>query len=201
MDGEATAIRHPMARSRSLTTEILGYMPIGRPLLQSSARCSAYIEDKGGDGYNGPVAELRRWQNGEDLGREKNAYYEKMDKLIEGFIAENAAPNGEIYRGIRVSDKDLKRYSKIGVEFDQRGTSSWSSDKQDASMFATRMDIPQPNNVLFVIRNSTRAADVSLLNSSEMELWQSKGQRFRTTDYKVDTFRSAKRHVIYLEEI
>ena len=161
----------------------------------------SYIEDKGGDGHNGPVAELRRWQNGEDLGKEKNAYYEKMDDLIEGFIVENAAPNGEIYRGIRISDKDLKRYSKIGAEFDQKGTSSWSKDKFDASYFSMRNDIAQPNNVLFVIRNSRKAADVSVLNSSEMELWQSKSQMFRTVGYEVDTFMSTKQHVIYLEEV
>lgn len=161
----------------------------------------SYIEDKGGDGHNGPVAELRRWQNGEDLGKEKNAYYEKMDDLIEGFIVENAAPNGEIYRGIRISDKDLKRYSKIGAEFDQKGTSSWSSDKTDAQFFATRNDIGQPNSVLFVIKNSTKAADVSMLNSSEMELWQSKKQRFRTIETETSTFNGAKVNVIYLKEI
>lgn len=162
---------------------------------------TAYIEDKDGDGYNGPVAELRSWQNGENLGAEKNAYYKEMDSIIEGFIAEYAAPNGEIYRGIRVSDKDLKRYSKIGAEFDQKGTSSWSSDRYDASLFSVRNDIAQPNNVLFVIRNSTKAADVSLLNSSEMELWQSKKQRYKTVGYEQGTFNGAKQHVIWVEEI
>lgn len=160
-----------------------------------------YIEDKGGDGYNGPVAELRRWQNGEDLGAEKNAYYEKMDSLIEGYISENAGSNGEIYRGIRVSNKDLKRYSKIGAEFDQKGTSSWSKDEYDALSFAVRNDIGQPNNVLFVIQNSTRSADVSSLNSSDEELWQSKKQRFRTVGHETSTFMSTKIHKIYLEEV
>lgn len=161
----------------------------------------AYIEDKGGDGHNGPVAELRRWQNGEDLGKEKNAHYKKMDELIEGYIADNAAPNGEIYRGVRISDKDLRRYSKIGAEFDQKGTSSWSRQEAEASYFSMRNDIAQPNNVLFVIRDSSKAADVSMLNSSELELWESKGQRFKTVGYEVDTFMSTKRHVIYVEEI
>lgn len=79
--------------------------------------------------------------------------------------------------------------------------SRWGCSEIISRIFAVRNDNMQPDNVLFVIKNSTKSADVTALNSSEVEFWQSKKQKFRTVGHEADAFQGAKIHKIYLEEV
>lgn len=139
---------------------------------------------------NGEVELVRRVQQGEYIGVDQEKYM-KMSKEIEAFIARNHTENDILYRGVKLTDSELKKY-RAGFVFDQFGTSSWSPFDGVALEFVNRKDIPGIP-VMFRAIDVTRAANIeslSLLN--EAEWLYSKDQKFRVIQ---DPYR------VYIREI
>lgn len=112
-------------------------------------------------------------------------------EIIEQYIKDSPKVKKTIYRGVHdLSDEDFKRYTKVGNEIDQRGTSSWSTDRGVAM---GNVHGSNNNNLLFIQQgsnNARRLTDAYTGTSSEKEVIMSSkaSQRVvRTEDGKFYT--------------
>ncbi len=120
---------------------------------------------------------IRRASNGE---RPNNSIWSVTEnqvvksEIIEQYIKDNPKINKTIYRGVGdLSDEDFKKLTTIGNEIDQKGTSSWSTDKGTAVGRTTGK-----NGVLFVQEGSNNARKLA--------------DAFTTTDIEAEVIMSVK---------
>lgn len=141
---------------------------------KTQAAIDAYVEDA-----NGEVGLVRAVQQGKNVGAEQEKYKE-MGDIIERMIAEKKQEYDTIYRGIKTSQSEIKKYVE-GYVFDQKGTSSWSGADGKALEYAFRNDI-KGLPVMFVSYGGRNAASIGKLSSLNEDEWlHSKKQKFRVT--------------------
>lgn len=100
-------------------------------------------------------------------------YYEKA-KVIDDYIENSPKYEGSIYRGLSLDDDTISQFEK-GATFKENGNlSSWTSEKDVASMFAEgRSEELGKNPVIFETSNhphSTPTAHLSIYGSEENEV-------------------------------
>lgn len=113
-------------------------------------------------GSSGPIRAASRGDVGDPQ-------YSDYARELEGFISLSDGYSRVMYRGICVDDKVL-RSLKVGATIDQQGISSWSKHLATADNFAYEGDGRATNSVIFRMKGSSRARDVSAYNRSEMEV-------------------------------
>lgn len=100
-----------------------------------------------------------------------------MDEYLEGYIEK--APQwdgGEIYRGVSMSDAELRQL-KVGTQINQGGTSSWSSDKDLAKYFSSHAkDDVRTNKIVYVLEKTDKATSITHISqyANEREVLVSK---------------------------
>lgn len=123
-----------------------------------------------------PFSELSDWCGNyyydireASAGNSKDAENMRRASKLESYIAENPGFSGTLYRGIGVDRKTLDNL-KVGATIDQKGISSWSRHLDTADNFAYSGTGNATNPVIFRMRGSSQARDISSYNKHEAEV-------------------------------
>lgn len=143
------------------------------------------------------VKAIREYQQGKNIHNKDQVA--KQEQALEQYIEKAPKWNGgETFRGVKLTDDDLKRYT-IGSERDMLGTSSWSSSEDVAKEFSDDGPFSERKRVIFhsnTQKNGTSVRHLSPL-AYEDEVLVSKRSKYRVTKIEKD---SGIYH-IYMEEI
>ena len=143
---------------------------------------------------------IRQYQRGESTADDKKCG--EISERLEGYI--KVAPKwdaGETYRGIGLSDEDLKKFT-VGSVHDMKGTSSWSSEEEIARKFGDNYAKDLGNYVIFHSGTQRKGTSIRHLSpypgeGGENEVLVSKDSKYTVLKRDID---KAGRIHLFLEE-
>lgn len=143
------------------------------------------------------VRAIREYQQGK---RVPDKYQvAKQEQALEQYIEKAPKWNGgETFRGVKLSNEDLEKYT-IDSEHDMLGTSSWSSSEDVAKEFAGQGKLMGINSVVFHSNTQKNGTSVRHLSPLEYEdeVLVSKKSKYKVT--KIE--KKGGLHHIYMEEV
>lgn len=110
-------------------------------------------------------------------------------KLIDKALSKARPYNGEIYRGIHLSDSEYASWSKAlqkGATMDMKGISSWSSKTNVAESFARKGSL-SGQSIIFKVKSTNKAVPVQHLShfgSGEAEVLAPSTVKYAISSYK-----------------
>ena len=139
----------------------------------------------------------------DEIRKDESEYAKEANRSIDVLLENSPSYNGSIYRGISVTKKELNqyiRYSKKGIPFDQKGLSSWSSEKKIADSFI-RLDEDRNCGIMFIkegvgFTNSTSIKHMSAF-TEENEVLVHRKTKMKITKY----YKQGKTHFFTVEEV
>lgn len=139
----------------------------------------------------------------DEIRKDESEYAKEANRSIDVLLENSPSYNGSIYRGISVTKKELNqyiRYSKKGIPFDQKGLSSWSSEKKIADSFI-RLDEDRNCGIMFIkegvgFTNSTSIKHMSAF-TEENEVLVHRKTKMKITKY----YKHGKTHFFTVEEV
>lgn len=145
------------------------------------------------------VKNIRAYQRGENVKNDLEVI--RQERALEEYIQQAPKWNGgETFRGIKLTEDELKQYV-VGTELDMSGTSSWSSDEDTAIGYAGYGNPPSGKlSVVFHSLTQKNGTSVRHLSpfTNEDEVLVSKRSRYRVI--KATKTQDGVNH-IYLEEV
>lgn len=124
---------------------------------------------------------LKRYTRGSEYKAIREAQqqgvYNPMAEQLESLIANSPAFKGDIYRGIKTTDKFY-----IGQTIDMRGVSSWSESLEVAQQYAGK------GGVVFHTKDIGVAISSASAKEHEQEVLVSSMQRWMVTDITKDKY-------------
>lgn len=139
----------------------------------------------------------------EEIRSNKTEYAQDANRKIDKFIENSPTFEGTIYRGMSVTKDELEmymQYASSGTVFDQRGVSSWSSERKVAKSFI-KMSYPRKFGVIFIkegtgFKNSTSIRHMAVHHKENEVLVH------RKTKMKITKFRkSSGTYCFVVEEV
>ena len=139
----------------------------------------------------------------EEIRSDKTEYAQEANRKIDKFIENSPTFEGTIYRGMSVTKDELDmymQYASSGTVFDQRGVSSWSSERKVAKSFI-QTSYPRKFGVIFIkegtgFKNSTSIRHMAVHHKENEVLVH------RKTKMKITKFRkSSGTYCFVVEEV